>query len=149
VSDAGAIKENPFAFARHAVIELHRYDTRAERDDWRRDLLATLGTAEGSPGERDVDRLVPDAAQWAQMAAIGQRTSVAVASAYVPHLWQQTAREHPELPDGAVGVTVTGTQSVSWDGGSSRVPVAATVLLLCPPAVERCVVSRITTRVAR
>lgn len=139
----------PLGFARDAVIALHHYDTRYPRTKWRRGLLSTLGTPDGSLGVGDVDRLIPDAAQWAQMAQIGQRASATVSSAYVPALWRQTVLEHPELPDGAVGVTVTGTQLVTWAGGTSRVPVAVTVLLLCPPATGRCVVNRIAARVAR
>ena len=93
--------------------------------------------------------MIPDEAQWAQMAAIDQRSSASIADAYIPSLWTQTRREHPELPPGAVGITVIGTQLVSWEGGTSRIPVAVTVLLLCPPATERCMVSRLTAQVAR
>lgn len=143
------VAQAPLDFAREAVVSLHGYDTRFPRDTWRRKLLSALGTAEGSPGGRDVDRLIPDVAQWAQMAAVGQRATATIDTVYVPALWEQTAREHPELPEGATGVTVTGTQLVSWAGGTSRVPVAVTVLLLCPPATERCVVSRIPAQVAR
>lgn len=140
---------NPLAFARDVFVALHGYDARFGRGEWRLDLLATFGTPDGSLGARDVDRLIPDDGQWAQMAQIGQRAAATVDSAYVPALWAQTERKHPELPDGAVGVTVTGTQSVSWNGGTSLVPVAVTVLLLCPPATEQCVVSRIAAQVAR
>ena len=82
------------------------------------------------------------------MAVIEQRSSARVVHAYIPTLWTQTMGERPDLPTGAVGVTVTGVQVVRWDGGTSRVPIAVTLLLLCPPATERCLVSRITARVA-
>ena len=136
-------------FARDAVVSLNAYDTQVRRDTWHRELLSALGIADGSPGERDVDRLIPDEAQWAQMAAIEQRSSARVDNAYIPTLWTQTRGEHPELPTGAVGVTVTGVQLVRWDEGTSRVPIAVTLLLLCPPATERCMVNRITARAAR
>lgn len=147
--DPDAARGSAPGFAREAFVALHAYDTRFARDEWRRRLLSRLGVAESSLAAQDAERLIPDTAQWAQMAAVGQRASAAVGSAYVPALWRDTVAEHPGLPDGAVGVTVTGTQSVSWDGGSSRVPVAITLLLLCPPATERCVVSRITAQVAQ
>lgn len=144
-----AVAQTPLDFASDAVLALHGYDTRTPRAPWRRGLLSALGTTEASLGAFDVDRLIPDAAQWVQMAALGQRASATVDSVYVPALWEQTAREHSDLPDGAIGVTVTGSQLVSWAGGTSRVPVAVTVLLLCPPATERCALSRITAQVAR
>ena len=68
---------------------------------------------------------------------------------YVPSLWWRTVAQNPELPDGATGVTVTGTRDVEWNAGSSRVPGAITMLSLCPPATERCVVNRVLAQVAR
>ena len=145
----GDVAQMALRFARDAAVSLNAYDTRVDRDAWRRELLSALSIAGGSPGERDVDRLIPDGAQWAQMAAIEQRSSARVVHASIPRLWTQTMREHPELPAGAVGVTVTGVQVVRWDAGTSRVSVAVTLLLLCPPATERCMVNRITAKVAR
>ena len=136
-------------FARDAAVSLNAYDTQVNHDTWRRGLLSALGIASGSRGEQDLDRLIPDEAQWAQMAAIEQRSSARVVHAYIPTLWTQTMREHPELPAGAAGITVTGVQLVRWEEGTSRVPVAVTLLLLCPPATERCMVNRITASVAR
>ena len=145
----GDVARTAVDFARDAAVSLNAYDTQANRGAWRRQLLSTLGIAGGSQGERDVDRLIPDEAQWAQMAAIDQRSSARVIRAYIPTLWTQTMGEHPELPAGAVGVTVTGVQVVRWDQGASRVPIAVTLLLLCPPTTERCMVNRITAWAAR
>jgi hypothetical protein len=143
------IAASPLAFARESVTALFSYDVRMPYGSWRSELLATLATTDGSPGSQDIDRMIPDEAQWAQMAAIDQRSSARIANAYIPSLWTQTRRERPELPPGAAGITVIGTQFVTWEGGTSRIPVAVTVLLLCPPATERCMVSRLTAQVAR
>jgi hypothetical protein len=141
--------QRPREFAVDVAIAMYRYDARSPRDMWRGRLFSVAGTQDGSIGAQDIDDVIPDDAQWAEMATSGQRASFLLGTAYVPPLWTQTAAEHPELPDGAVGLTVTGTQVVTWRGGSSRVPVALTLLLLCPPATERCVVSRVPAQVAR
>ena len=148
VTVAERVAVHPLPFARKSVKAMFSYDSRAPRDSWRSELLATLATTDGSPGSQDIDRMIPDEAQWVQMAAIDQRSSAMIADAYVPSLWTQTRREHPELPPGAKGITVIGSQLVTWEGGTSRVPLAVTVLLLCPPATERCLVNRITAQVA-
>ena len=145
----GDVARTALDFARDAAVSLNAFDTQVDRDTLRRGLLRSLGIAGGSPGERDVDRMIPDAGKWAQMAVIEQRSSARVVHAYIPTLWTQTMREHPELPAGAVGVTVTGVQVVRWDDGASRVPFAVTLLLLCPPTTDRCIVNRITASVAR
>jgi hypothetical protein len=148
-SQSAELAQRALEFAEQAAVSLRTYDSRVPQDRWRRELLARLGTADGSPGSQDIERMIPDVAQWAQMAAIGQRSSQTITDAYIPPLWTRTTREHPELPDGAVGVTVIGTQLVAWEGGRSRVPVAVTLLVLCSSTTKRCVVSRITAQVAR
>ncbi len=136
-------------FAGQVARALLGYDTGSSRARWRRAVLSLAGAPEGSLGAHDIDLLIPDDGQWEQMAAVHQRATVTVRASYVPTLWTQTAAQHPELPDGSVGMTVTGTQLVTWDGGTSRVPVAVTLLLLCPPATQRCVLSRVLAQVAR
>jgi hypothetical protein len=147
VSGDGARVPREFALA--VAATLYRYDTRSPRVTWRSALLAAAGTSEGSAAAQDIDDAIPDDAQWTDMAAVDQRASFQLDTAFVPTLWTQTVAQHPELPDGSVGFTVTGTQVVTWTGGTSRVPVAITFLLLCPPATDRCVVNRVLAQVAR
>ena len=139
----------PRAFAIAVATALYRYDTRSPRVTWRSAVFTAAGTPEGSAAAQDIDDVIPDDAQWTDMAAVDQRASFLLGTAFVPTLWTQTVAQHPELPDGSVGFTVTGTQVVTWTGGTSRVPVAITFLLLCPPATDRCVVNRVLAQVAR
>jgi hypothetical protein len=139
----------PREFAVSVAKALYRYDTRSPRVSWRSALLSAAGIAESSAAAQDIDDAIPDDAQWTDMAAVYQRASFLLGTAFVPSLWTETVVQHPELPDGSVGFTVTGTQVVTWTGGGSRVPVAITLLVLCPPATERCVVNRVLAQVAR
>jgi hypothetical protein len=139
----------PREFAISVATALYHNDTRSPRDTWLSALLTAAGIAERSAAAQDIDDVIPDDAQWTDMAEVDQRASFTLGTVFVPTLWTQTVAQHPELPDGSVGFTVTGTQVVTWAGGTSRVPVAITFLLLCPPATERCVVNRVLAQVAR
>ncbi len=150
LADASARMRTAEDFAAAVTGALYSYDTTiVEWSSWRAAILDVAGTPAGSLGARDIERMLPDAGQWAQMADIKQQATFSVGSTYVPTLWTDTQAQHPELPKGAVGLTVTGVQDVSWSGGSSHVPVATTLLLLCPPATQQCVVSRVPAQVAR
>jgi hypothetical protein len=137
------------SFARQVAHALLGYDTASSRTQWRRSVLSLAGVPEGSLGAEDIDRLIPDDGQWGQMAVVHQRVTLTLGATYVPTLWTETAAQHPELPAGSAGITVTGTQLVTWDGGSSRVPVAVTLLIVCPPETQPCALSRVLAQVAR
>jgi hypothetical protein len=134
--------------ARSVAAALFSYDTRTSQAEWRQSVLRVASIADGSPAAQDIDALIPNGPQWAQMAAVGQRATFAVSEVHVPDLWRQTVAEHPELPPGAVGLTVNGTQRVVWEGGSSQASLSVTLLLLCPPTTERCAVSRVPVQAA-
>jgi hypothetical protein len=140
------------AFARRFAIRLFSYDTRVSSlAGWSSPLLADL---DSSADVRDLNRadlqdLLPGAAMWRQMAAVGQRAMFSAASAVVPGAWRDIESQGSGIPDGATAVTVDGVQHVVWRGGSSEVAVSVTFLLLCPPATERCVVNRIPSQVSR
>jgi hypothetical protein len=151
-SEAQAADRPAEGFAHRFATELFSYDTRVSSlTDWWSALLADL---DSSADVRDLNRAdlqdrLPGAAMWRQMSAVGQRAMFTAASAVVPGAWRDIESQGSGIPDGATAVTVDGVQHVAWRGGSSEVPVSVTLLLLCPPATERCVVNRIPSQVSR
>jgi hypothetical protein len=139
-------------FARRFAAELFSYDTRVSSlAGWSSAPLADL---DSSADVRDLNRAdlqdrLPGAAMWRQMSAVGQRATFSATSAVVPGAWRDIESQGSGIPDGATAVTVDGVQRVVWRGGSSEVPVSVTLLLLCPPATDRCVVNRIPSQVSR
>jgi len=151
-SKARAADTSAEGFARRFASELFSYDTRVSSlTGWSSRLLADL---DSSADVRDLNRAdvqdrLPGAAMWRQMSAVGQRATFTAASAVVPGAWRDVESQGSGIPDGATAVTVDGVQHAAWRGGSSEVPVSVTLLLLCPPATERCVVNRIPSQVSR
>jgi hypothetical protein len=146
---SGAAAQLPRDFAISVAKAMYHYDARTPRATWRSAVFTAAGIAESTAAAQDIDDVIPDAGQWTDMATVNQRASFTLGTAFVPTLWTQTVAQHPDLPDGSVGFTVTGAQVVTWPGGTSRVPVAITFLLLCPPATAHCVVNRVLAQVAR
>lgn len=140
----GAIVARAFAAA------LFSYDTsRQSRVEWADRLRDAIGPDERGAALAELEARLPSGQLWQQMAEAEQRAEFIATSTAVPRLWTETLKEHPELPEGALALTVRGEQQVTWSGGSSRAPVAVTLLMLCPPAVEQCVVARIPPQVAQ
>jgi len=144
-----SITHDPRAYAAAYATELFSYDTRHQSEAaWTAALTAGLDpTADVHPDNiADLADRTPPAAVWAAMTSSAQHATFAVKSAWVPKLWTENASAYPA---GAAAITVTGTQQVSWSGGSSSVPQAVTLLLLCPPFNGSCVVNRIAAQVLR
>jgi hypothetical protein len=151
-SEARAADTSAEAFARRFATELFSYDTRVSTlADWSSPLLADLDLSPDVRGlnRADVQDRLPGAAMWRQMSAVAQRATFSATSAVVPAAWRDLESQVSGIPDGATAVTVDGVQHVVWRGGSSEVPVSVTLLLLCPPATDRCVVNRIPSQVSR
>jgi hypothetical protein len=151
-SAAQAADMSAEGFARRFATELFSYDTRVSSlAGWSSRLLADL---DSSADVRDLNRAdlqdrLPGEAMWRQMSGVRQRATFTAVSAVVPSAWRDIESQGSGIPDGATAVTVDGVQHVAWRGGSSEVPVSVTLLLLCPPATERCVVNRIPSQVSR
>jgi hypothetical protein len=151
-SVAQAVDTSAEAFAHRFATELFSYDTRVSSlADWSSSLLADLDSSTDVRGlnRADLQDRLPGAAMWRQMSAVGQRATFTATSAVVPGAWRDLESQGSGIPDGATAVTVDGVQHVTWRGGSSEVPVSVTLLLLCPPATDRCVVNRIPAQVSR
>ena len=137
------------AVASAFAAALFSYDTRRQsRDEWAVRLRDLVGTEEQVAALAELEARLPPVQLWQQMTKAGQRAQFTATSTTVPRLWTETVKEHPELSEGALAVTVAGEQQVTWSDGSSRVPVAVTLLLRCPPAAEKCVVTRVPPQVA-
>ena len=140
---------DPAAYATAYATALFSYDTRAQSEAaWTAALTAGLDPAADVHPDNiaDLADRTPPAAVWATMTSSAQHATFAVTSAWVPKLWTENASAYPA---GAAAITVSGTQQVSWSGGSSSVPQAVTLLLLCPPFNGSCVVNRIAAQVLR
>jgi hypothetical protein len=141
------VTANPRAFAIAYAAALFSYDTRTQSEaQWIGVLAAGLDPAADVHPENleDVAGRTPPDTVWATMTDSSQRASFTLTNAAIPALWTQNATQYPA---GAAAITVTGTQQVLWAEGSSEVPVSVTLLLVCPPLHEACVVNRIATQV--
>jgi hypothetical protein len=142
-----SITHDPRAYATAYATALFSYDTRRQSEAaWTAALTAGLDPAADVRPDNiaDLADRTPPAAVWATMTSSAQHATFAVTSAWVPTLWTENAAAYPA---GAAAITVSGTQQVSWSGGSSSVPQAVTLLLLCPPYNGSCVVNRIAAQV--
>jgi hypothetical protein len=140
---------NPGVYAIAYAGALFAYDTRSQSEPaWAAVLTAGLDLTLDVHADNvaDLADRTPPAAVWATMTGSSQRATYTAASASVPTLWTQNAAAYPV---GAFAVTVAGTQHVKWNDGDSTAPQAVTLLLLCPPFNNSCVVNRIASQVLR
>jgi hypothetical protein len=140
---------DPSAYATGYASALFSYDTRNQSEAaWAAVLTAGLDPTSDVHADNvaDLADRTPPAAVWATMTGSSQRATYLATSASVPTLWADNAAAYPV---GAFAVTVTGTQQVTWNGGASTAPQAVTLLLLCPPFNDSCVVNRIAAQVLR
>ncbi|MFG2919073.1 hypothetical protein ACGF0D_40115 [Kitasatospora sp. NPDC048298] len=110
---------DPIAFAKAAAVALWSYDTRASSQP---ELVASLHrwlTTEGQYADADsVDRLAPSPLLWGRMADSGQFATATAAEAHFPDSFTRALQADP----GAIAqayvyaVTVSGKQSISWNG---------------------------------
>ena len=143
------VTSDPRQYAIAYATALFSYDTRTQDEAaWTAGLTAGLDTAADvrAGNTEDLANRTPPTAVWQTMASSKQYATFAVAGAWVPKLWVQNASQYPV---GAIAITVSGAQDVTWAGGSSEVPQSVTLLLLCPPYNDACVVNRIAAQVLR
>ena len=143
------VTADPSAYATAYAGALFSYDTRSESEaTWAAALTAGLDPTPDVHADNvaDLADRTPPPAVWATMTGSAQRATYIATSASVPTLWAENTAAYPV---GAFAVTVTGTQQVTWNGGASTAPQAVTLLLLCPPFNDSCVVNRIAAQVLR
>lgn len=134
-------------FAAAYATALFSYDTRREPEAaWAASLSAGLDQTSDvhSDNVADLAARTPPSPVWQAMTTSGQYATFTVSKTWIPQLWKQNATAYPA---GAAAVTVSGTQHVTWRGGTSDVPSSVTLLLVCPPLESTCVVNRIATQV--
>ncbi|MFF5962832.1 hypothetical protein ACFY64_03590 [Streptomyces collinus] len=112
---------DPIAFGKAAAVALWSYDTRAYSQ---RELLAALRgwlTSEKKYADAaSVDALVPSRVLWKEMAANGQFATAKVNEAHFPNSFTQALQADPGTITTAYvyAVTVSGKQSIAWQGSS-------------------------------
>ncbi|MEU6973736.1 hypothetical protein AB0A71_39635 [Kitasatospora aureofaciens] len=110
---------DPIAYSKAAAVALWSYDTRSYSQP---ELVASLHrwlTAEGSYADADsVDRLVPSPLLWGRMADSGQFATATAEEAHFPDTFTRALQADPGAIKQAYiyAVTVTGKQSISWNG---------------------------------
>ncbi|MFI5800902.1 hypothetical protein [Streptomyces sp. NPDC051677] len=110
---------DPIAFGKAAAAALWSYDTRAYSQH---ELLAALRgwlTSEKKYADlASVDALVPSRVLWKEMAANGQFATAKVNEAHFPDSFAQALQADPGAITTAYAyaVTVSGKQSIAWNG---------------------------------
>ncbi|QMU79016.1 hypothetical protein GXW83_28230 [Streptacidiphilus sp. PB12-B1b] len=111
--------DDPVAYAQAAALALWSYDTRAYSQPQLVTALNGWLTAEKQYADKDsVDSLIPSAQTWEGMAAQGQFATATVAKAAYPQAFTQAMAADPGAITQAYvyAVTVTGTQTIGWNG---------------------------------
>ncbi|MGW3073953.1 hypothetical protein [Kitasatospora sp. NPDC001132] len=110
---------DPIAYSKAAAVALWSYDTRLYSQP---ELVAGLHrwlTTEGSYADADsVDRLVPSPLLWVRMADSGQFATATADEAHFPDTFTRALQADPGAIKQAYiyAITVTGKQSISWNG---------------------------------
>lgn len=113
---------DPVVFGKAAAVALWSYDTRAYS---RAELLASLHgwltTESKYTDAASVDAVVPSAVLWKEMAANGQVATAAVNEGHFPDSFTQALQADPGTITQAYvyAVTVSGKQSIAWNGSPS------------------------------
>jgi hypothetical protein len=143
---------DPIAFGKAAAAALWSYDTRAYSQ---RELVAALRgwlTSEKKYADTaSVDALVPSRVLWKEMAASGQFATAKVNEAHFPDSFTQALQADPGAITTAYvyAVTVSGKQSIAWNGSShggaeNRV---TTLAVQCRPS-QSCALAGVLSAVA-
>ncbi|MBB4981479.1 hypothetical protein [Streptomyces nymphaeiformis] len=110
---------DPIAFGKAAAAALWSYDTRAyPQAELRRALHAWLTSEAKYADAASVDRGIPSAVLWKEMAANGQFATATVNEGHFPNAFTRALQEDPGAITQAYiyAVTVSGKQSIAWKG---------------------------------
>ncbi|MEE1786897.1 hypothetical protein PUR71_28920 [Streptomyces sp. SP17BM10] len=129
---------DPIAFGKAAAVALWSYDTRAYSQP---ELVAALHrwlTTEGQYVDAEsVERQVPSPLLWGRMADSGQFATATAAEAHFPESFTRALQADPGAITQAYvyAVTVSGKQSISWNGApqGGAEDRSATLAVQCRP----------------
>ncbi|MFD6347088.1 hypothetical protein ACFWF9_20510 [Streptomyces roseolus] len=110
---------DPIAFGKAAAAALWSYDTRAyPQAELRRALRAWLTSEAKYADAASVERGIPSAVLWQEMAANGQFATATVNEGHFPNAFTRALQEDPGAITQAYvyAVTVSGKQSIAWKG---------------------------------
>ncbi|MGW3389882.1 hypothetical protein [Streptomyces cinereoruber] len=110
---------DPIAFGKAAAAALWSYDTRAyPQAELRRALHAWLTPEAKYADAASVDRGIPSAVLWKEMAANGQFATATVNEGHFPNAFTRALQENPGAITQAYvyAVTVSGKQTIAWKG---------------------------------
>jgi len=130
---------DPVAYAKAAAAALWSYDTRAYTQP---QLLTALGrwlTPQSQYADpASVDTLIPSTQVWREMAQQGQFAIATVSGAYFPQSFTQAMQADPGAITTAYvyAVTVTGNQTIAWDGApkGGEQGMSMTLAVQCRPS---------------
>ncbi|WP_370410817.1 hypothetical protein [Streptomyces fradiae] len=109
----------PISFGKAAAAALWSYDTRAySQAELRRALRAWLTAEVKYADAASVDRGIPSAVLWKEMAANGQFATATVNEGHFPNAFTRALQEDPGAITTAYiyAVTVSGKQTIAWKG---------------------------------
>ncbi|MEU4300087.1 hypothetical protein [Kitasatospora aureofaciens] len=128
---------DPLAFAQAFATALWSYDTRTTTQSQQLAGLRAWMTGESEYADLDaVASQVPDPTLWDRMRDNGQWATGQAAEAHLPAAFQSAVAKDPTKLTVAYlyAVTVTGTQSITWnDGGRGAEDRAITIAVQCRP----------------
>ncbi|MEU4259415.1 hypothetical protein AB0B42_17335 [Streptomyces fradiae] len=110
---------DPISFGKAAAAALWSYDTRAySQAELRRALCAWLTAEVKYADAASVDRGIPSAVLWKEMAANGQFATATVNEGHFPNAFTRALQEDPGAITQAYiyAVTVSGKQTIAWKG---------------------------------
>ncbi|MFE3881848.1 hypothetical protein ACFXPQ_02795 [Streptomyces lydicus] len=123
---------DPIAFGKAAAAALWSYDTRAySRTELRTALHAWLTTEDRYADPASVDKVVPSAVLWKEMAANGQFATARVHEGHFPDSFTRALQSDPGAITQAYiyAVTVSGKQSIAWKGSHAGGAESSTTTL--------------------
>lgn len=132
---------DPLTYAKAAGVALWSYDTRtATQPEYLGALHHWLSPETGVADADSVDAQVPSPVMWSRMADYGQRATATATSAAYPAAFTTALQKDPAAITGSYvyAVTVTGTQSITWNGasksGGGRQSFTTTLAVQCRPS---------------
>ncbi|MFE2864898.1 hypothetical protein [Embleya sp. NPDC059259] len=151
-SDTGLSRtSDPVVFAKAFAKDLWSYDTRVETQTGHLAALQGWLTHERDYADPDsVARAVPDPVLWSRMRDGGQYATAEVAEGHIPASFTAALNAEPDrITDAyAYAVTVTGKQSIRWNGsGGGAEPRTVTLAVQCRPDKD-CALVGITPNIA-
>jgi hypothetical protein len=156
-SPSGSVKEppstrEPLAFAKAAAVALWSYDTRTSTQARHLSRLHRWLSDEKKYTDKDsVDALVPSPLLWEQMEEQGQYAAATTSEARFPDAFTRALQDDPAKITTAYvyAVTVSGKQTVAWDGSPKGGAESRTVTLAvqCRPS-QNCALAGVLPTVA-